>query len=753
MNKLTVHVLDLKVKIGILFILTAVVLFVAAPSYADDLEEMENQAIQYFKMGKYPEAEPLFKRILEIKKKTLGEEHPDVATWMSNLAVLYDTTGRYAEAEPLYKRAIEIAKKNLGVEHPDVARGLNNLALLHYTTGQYAETEPLFKQALEIDKKTLGEEQPSVAIILNNLAELYRKTGRYAEAEPLLNQALPIAEKSGDPELLWHVRNSMGYLLENSGNAGAAIFFGKQAVNTIQKLRLNVSGMQKETQKSYLGTVEDVYRHLADLLIGEGRFPEALEVLSMLKEEEYFDFIRRDAGKHDNLSTNASFTQTEARYLAKYNEISGKLVSIGKEMNGLQEKLKRGALTRREKERLDVLREDIKAANVAFGKYVTELVEAMKDVGKDRAKEVGEKNLPGLKALQGTLRDLGEGTVVINYLIYGDKVHMLLTTPEIQKAYHYDIKEKELNGMLFAYRQALQRRFVNPEPQSRKLYEILLNPLEADLKVAGAKTLMLSLDGALRYIPFASLHDGESYVVEKYRVIIFTAAASTKLKDQPKSGWTAAGLGLTMKIENFDPLPSVEDELNWIIKGTGKANAGVLPGEIHLDKYFTESVMLDMLDKRRPVLHIASHFVFKPGTDRDSFLLMGDGSHLTLETMKKEGFDFNGLDLLTLSACNTAMGGDGNGREIEGFGALAQNQGAKAVLATLWSVDDGGTAEFMRNMYKAHEKEHLSKAGALQRAQIMFIRGNKAAGTSGVNVSRYGHPYYWAPFILMGNWK
>ena len=151
---------------------------------------------------------------------------------------------------------------------------------------------------------------------------------------------------------------------------------------------------------------------------------------------------------------------------------------------------------------------------------------------------------------------------------------------------------------------------------------------------------------------------------------------------------------------------------------------------------------MDALDKGYPALHIASHFVFKPGTERDSYLLLGDGTKLSLAQMNDEDLDFNNVDLLTLSACETAMGGTkANGREIEGFGGFAQRQGAKAVLATLWPVADKSTGLFMKNMYELRQKKDLTKAEALQQAQIAFILSE-----------HYSHPFFWGPFILMGNW-
>ena len=107
-------------------------------------------------------------------------------------------------------------------------------------------------------------------------------------------RALSIAQGAGEPDILWKVETDYSQLLEKQGNSSAAIFFGKQAVNTIQSMRGNVAKMGKETLKSFTGTVYYMDRRLAGLLIDKGRLPEAQQVMDMLKEEEYFDFVRRD---------------------------------------------------------------------------------------------------------------------------------------------------------------------------------------------------------------------------------------------------------------------------------------------------------------------------------------------------------------------------------------------------------------------------------------------------------------------------
>ncbi len=151
-------------------------------------------AYLYPDMGRYAEAEPLYRRSLAIWEKQLGR-HPHVAHSLENLAVLYWAMGRYAEAEPLHRRSLEVYEKQLGRDHPDVAHSLNNLAALYWSMGRYAEAEPLLHRSLEIREKQLGRDHPSVATSLNNLALLYWSMGRYAEAEPLLRRSLAIKEK------------------------------------------------------------------------------------------------------------------------------------------------------------------------------------------------------------------------------------------------------------------------------------------------------------------------------------------------------------------------------------------------------------------------------------------------------------------------------------------------------------------------------------------------------------------------------
>jgi CHAT domain-containing protein len=204
---------------------------------------------------------------------------------------------------------------------------------------------------------------------------------------------------------------------------------------------------------------------------------------------------------------------------------------------------------------------------------------------------------------------------------------------------------------VLAFREALQDRRRDPLPLAQELYGILVGPIAHDLEGAKAETLMWSLDGVLRYVPMAALHDGHEYLVERYRNVVFTPASQSRLKDAVSANWKALGLGVSKAREGFSSLPGVVAELQGIIREEGALTSdAVLSGSVLLDEKFTAETMLSALQSKYPVVHIASHFSFHPGNETDSFLLLGDGNHLTLERIKNLPQVFGGVELLTLGS-------------------------------------------------------------------------------------------------------
>jgi len=717
---------------------------------------------------RYIEAEQFFNRALTLAEKQFGKESPETASCLEGLAGLYIETERYAEAETFLTRTLTIHEETFGHESMEVGNSLLPLSSLYKKMGNYDQAESLLNRALAIEEKFNGRNGSWASLFPLLLASIYESSGRYPEAEETYRRAVAGAIKSvSNKPLLANILLKYASFLKKQGNHKTAIFLSKLSINIIQSFRKSVNEIGKDYLNAYDQLVRDKYELLINLLIEEGRIAEAQQVLTMLKEEEYFDFIQRDASAINKLNTRATFTASEISWLKGYEVVSAQYAKLGMEFGGLRSKAKKSTLSNDEKKRLEQLLQEDSKATAAFNDFLEHLVKSMEEEAKgdaDHLEDIGAKGLKSLTSLKSMLKNLGEGSVLLQYIITEDRIHILLTTPDIQLARYSTIKSTALNKKIFDLRESLINTKLDPRPQAKELYDILIGPIVKDLETSQAKTLMLSLDGPLRYLPYAALYDGSAYVAESYRTVMYAEAARDKVVLPAKRHWKVAALGVSEKVrEDFPPLPNVPDELNAIVRSD---NGGVAAGEIFLNKDFTEA-SLNESSIRNPVVHIASHFRFVPGTERDSFLLLGDGKTISLAKMRSSSF-FQDTELLTLSACDTAMGTSGKGSEIEGFGAIAMNQGAKSVIATLWPVVDKSTAMLMREFYSLKEEQKVSKVEALRQAQLSLLRGvtkeefkqeqEQSRGSrrklfKGNADKPYAHPYYWAPFILMGNWK
>ena len=300
------------------------------------------------------------------------------------------------------------------------------------------------------------------------------------------------------------------------------------------------------------------------------------------------------------------------------------------------------------------------------------------------------------------------------------------------------------------------------------MYQIIFSPVEKDVNETRANIIMISLDGVLRYIPIGALYNDKEFLAQKYMLTIYSPYADKSLKDKPKLPWSINAMGVTKKFElnefeSFCALPNVAYEVENIVldKRKGKKDTnGFIHGHVWLNEDFTLNRLNDIIfnpivtkDQMNiyPVLHIASHFKLDPAMADKSFLLLGDSTTLSLKQIKTNRYQFHNIDILTLSACDTATGsGKGEGMEIESFATLALKHSAKSVIATLWQVHDESTGIFMQEFYKTFTaNKGITKIQALQETQKKFIDNNYL---SMLNKPNFSHPYYWAPFILIGNW-
>jgi len=727
--------------------------------------------IVYNFLGQHAKAIEYFERALGIQQ-AIGDRRGEGAT-LGNLGGAYNALSQYAKAIECHEKALVILRA-IG-NRAGEGGTLGNLGAVYGSLSQHAKAIEYFEKALAIQRE-VGD-RAGEGTSLNNLGATYDSLSQYAKAIEYYEQALGIQRAIGDRAGEGLTLTNLMWVQHIQGQPQSAIFYGKHAVNVYQAIRSELRGLTQDLQKNYLTTKKDTYRYLADLLITAGRFPEAQQVLSLLKEEEFFDFIRRDAQQASSLQGRATLTPEEAKAERRYNEIADRIMALGSERAKLTAKQTR---TPQEDERLTQLDADLEVANSKFRDVLAALETDLQNSPKGMMRV---EQIKDAEALKGVLRALGSGTVALYTVVTEERYAVIVITPDVQVAREYKIPAAEFNQKVFAFKRALQNPQIDPRPLAQELYKILVAPIANDLDGAKAQTLMWSLDGVLRYVPLAALHDGERYLIERYRNVVFTPASNANLNTQPTAQWTGVGLGVSRQHEGFEALPAVPAELNGIIKDRSRSESdGSVPGTVLLDEAFTSATMRQALRKPPPVVHIASHFQFRPGNETESFLLLGDGSHLSLAQMNTWTERFDGVDVLTLSACDTATGGAGvNGKEIEGFGVLAQRKGAKAVVATLWPVADDSTRTLMQDFYRLRQdKKGISKAEALQQAQLALLHGQteetsptrtrsaSAAVPEGVTQqpdtdkiaptftpnpkAPYAHPYYWAPFILIGNW-
>jgi len=745
------------------------------PKIAETLSDLAT--IIYKPLGEYEHAETLLKQGFDIYEKFYGPQHTQVAKALSSLADIYEKQGDYEQAKSRYQRALIIYEKIYGPQHAKVAGIIDRLAHIHQrmgdyiyaqahllyqravsappkskitivnlaksyeNIGDYAHTHAklLFKRALGIYESVYGIQHVNVALTVTFLAGAYERLGDYADAESLqLQKALPIAVNSEMPELLSTLQINLSKLFTRQDHHSVAIFFGKQAVNILQNLQENIPS-DKTLQRSFVKDNTFAYKYLINLLIEQKRLPEALQILEMFKEEEYFDFTRRRA---DVRTTQASYTDFEQPWVDRYAVLTQRLAKLEHEKRTLESKPEHG-LTDAEKIQFTKLEKDISSAKQSLITFLAELKTAFKQADIKEVTKTPSKAKNNLKALQNTLSKLGHGAVLVYYLILEDKLMIMLVTPDEQIVHHVAINQKHLSEILPEFITTLRNEDEQVREKGLPLYELLIKPIETDLVQAKTKTLMVSLDGPLRYMPIAALHDGKQYMAERYAIVRYTQTTENILQRPSKpTQWRAAGLGVNKKVrKEFPALKGVDEELKRIVCLNENNSDCVFPGNIYLNDKFTATTMQQVLTENYSLLHIASHFKFDSSSELLSFLLLGDGRELTLATIR-ENYNFNGIDLLTLSACDTAVSVPRNGREIEGFGILAQNKGARGIISTLWLTDNQAAIQFMPKFYRVlTENPELTKAGALQKVQKDFIFKGE-----------YAHPYYWAPFILMGNW-
>jgi len=779
----------------------ALSMFVQIKNRQGEVSALTNLICSYFFLSKYEISIAYSQRALSILDE-LNDQDTKLAL-LNNLAHLNGSLGLYKNAITYFQQALAISVETKNRYGEAIA--LSGLGLAYRSLSQYERAIYYYQQALSINVQLNKRDQMAIAFmgvgnIYSSLSQpqkaityfrqaLYifvRTKDRYNEANTLkslgltyssmsqpqkallyFQQALPIFQeiKNLDGEGL--LFSSLGSLYEQQ-QPEAAISFYKQSVNVLQTIRKGIRKLPRDEQEAYTQAVSSTYRALADLLLRQGRIAEAQQVLELLKLQELREYGRETRTADSPASI--ALDESEMTILKAHSS----LVAFAQTLRQCTDD---AACAR--SPRLKELTAQRDRQNLAFANLIKTLETKLRsEAATDQAFINPNDPNNGFRQRAENILNSQPGTLLIYPLILEDKMWLLVGSPgPVFTRYEVKVGQKQLAETILQFRTEMRRCEVNPctradtqrvKQISQKLYQWLFPPqLQKELQATTQqpiRNLVFAPDRSTRYIPMGALFDGEKYLIERYTISTIVAASitNTTAKLSPQSAVLA--MGVSDPVSGFGALPNVPIELDAIVKTKQTQDAqGVFPGTQFLNQGFTKPNLQNQLPGHE-ILHLATHAKFEPGALEQSFLLLGNGDRFKAPDIRVLN-GLPGVHLVVLSACETALGGrrDQDGIEIAGLNNAFLERGAKAVIASLWQVNDPSTSVWMQQLYQHFAHGTLTKSQAIQAVQLNFIQGKvtlqnlpslRAGARRVVEGDRQmdlRHPYYWAPFILVGN--
>ena len=656
---------------------------------------------------------------------------------------------------------------------------------------QHGKALKFFIQALPINR-LIGDRQ-SEATTLTNIGGTFSSLGQPATALGFYNQALTIFRAVRDRQAEATTLGNIQLAYQAQKQPKLAILYGKQSVNIRQSIRRDIAGLSKASRDAYLQDNKSTYETLAALLIEQGRLTEAEQVSRMLKQGETFDFVRRDATQSGE-SEALTLSPLERDYIARYDKLGTEAATVGDRIEAI-ENVSETARTKEQSALLETLYTQREAIDGRFEVFRKELVAAFGKVTPDLQTVDVAASDAWQKALGKVSEQTGKKTALMTTVVAPDRFYVLVTTPTARLHFSAPIKSGDLNALVNRFRTALTNPKIDPQDEAKALWKIVFcgGELETALEAANVQVALWSLSGSLRYVPLDALHDGSAYLVARPRLNIVMTTTSKDFFEAPVGGKAlAVGTSHAFDVEVKDPngapekmsfaaLTQVPGEVRGIIHDDADGGTGPLDGQILLDSDFNALGLQAQLRRGVRTVHVATHFRLRPGDSQQSFLLLGDGNALPVFDWKVK-MPLKNVELLTLSACETGLGGDApqdnvkaeeTGAEVGSLGEVAQLQGASAVVVSLWSVDDNSTSLLMRDFYTRWRADPTDGKGeALRQAQRALLGSELVTTAPGpVRGPRreddgkgpqffepdpkhpFAHPYFWAPFTMIGNWR
>ncbi|MBD2253027.1 CHAT domain-containing protein [Nostoc parmelioides] len=635
-------------------------------------------------------------------------------------------------------------------KNPSQIEALNRQAILDSQKDQPQAALQKLQQALAISRE--GGESFWEGVTLNNLGRVYQKQGNYSLALLSFQQAAIIYRQIGDRIQLGKTYSNIGYLFQVQNKPDLAIFFYKHCVINRELARLQTANLSELQPNAYNLTVGQTYRILSEKLLTKGRVAEAQRTMDLLKVEELQEYLHNVPG-NQHTAKGIAIVATEKPVKEKLDQTVNNAVALGKELTKLR-KIPPQERSPQQNQRVRQLVTQQQQLLDKFNKFITSptVTSQLEQISLTARRQ--NLDLESINEIRDNLARLPQKSAIIYPLVLKDSLELVVVTPESPPIHHtVAVPQAKLHQTIASFRQALTNPSKDIKTPARQLYEWLIKPIEAELKQSGTQTLLYAPDGQLRYIPLSALYDGKQWLVERFSINHITAASLTNLntsRDQTlrvlAGAFTQGSYQVTVGNRRlaFSSLPFAALEVENL--------AATIPQTKKLlGKSFSPQITVPQMDDYT-IVHLATHAAFVVGKPQDSFILFGNGDRVNLSDIAT--WSLPHVDLVVLSACETGLGGKlGDGQEILGFGYQMQKTGAKAAIASLWAVDDGGTQALMSVFYHKLSTDKLTKTVALRQAQIALIKDIESTNhiMPVANNGNFHHPYYWASFILIGN--
>ena len=746
------------------------VLGIRHPDYAISLN---NLAQICHLTGNSAEAEPLFLEALEINKETLGEKHPDYAVSLNNLAQLYNSKGDLVKAEALFRQALEIKRESLGESHPGYATGLNNLAMLYESQGDSQRAESLYRQALDIYRVSLGEMHPQYAMELENLARIAETRGQYALADPLIRQSVVITRKNVE----------LAATVQSGRQQFSMIKDNRSSLNLYVSLAVLAKSYSNEVYQEVLLAKGSVWRRQQKIRAIQGDpqltplFAELQAVATQRAQEMLTDpdpshliawrqRIDQLAKRQEELERDLSMRSEAYRVAQEAVKVDELRVSLPvghalvdfweySQLISPREGQSTPAQFERQMAAFIVRPDDQNVTLISLG-----AVEPLREAIEQWRRSYGQSNESSQAAkllrerLWAPLEERLTGISVV--LVSPDGVlgrFPLLALPG-EKPGSYLLEERSIA--------------IVPVPQA---IVYMLNTKDTDHPEVAGNLLVL---GDVNY--------------DEIKTTVEPSAPKKKFGRD-----LAAARGSDWK--GFLPLDATRGELATIDKlyrdSYGVAGITLLEKSDATEARFREEA------PRHKYLHIATHGFFAPESLRSALsettnqrsgsgvpaggfvgyppgLLSGlamaganqpVGRHQDdgiLTAMEVEHLDLRGAKLVVLSACETGLGEVAGGEGLLGMQRAFQVAGSQTVVASLWQVSDNATASIMVRFYENLLKKDMSPLESLREAQLWMLKEGQVRGLVRINANGQPQapaedtrpsPFYWAGFVLSGDWR